>query len=176
VTTHNKEAAEREEVTEADACADVASRVRYEDGMLYWVNARNPMYNGRVVGRIDACGYYRTNTTKGYGKVKVHRLIFFMHHGYLPAFVDHVDGNPLNNKIDNLRAATREQNMHNMKTPVTNTSGRKGVYWNKGSRKWQASIRVNDRLRYLGLYEQFNDAVAARERAERELHGEFARH
>jgi len=63
-------------------------------------------------------------------------LIFLYHHGYLPKFVDHIDGNKKNNRIENLREATKSQNAMNQKVSTRNTSGIKGVMWHKRDKKW----------------------------------------
>lgn len=161
--------------TAADICAIIAAKVIYKDGALIWIDCNKKSLNGNQAGYEDKDGYRRIGIPS-YGMVSVHRLIFFMFNGYFPRFVDHIDGNPRNNKIENLRPATIEQNARNAKTPITNTSGRKGVYWNKSTRKWSAAIRCNDKLRHLGTFDDFNDAVKARESAEKEHHGEYAGH
>jgi hypothetical protein len=96
-----------------------------------------------------------------------------MHHGHMPEFVDHIDGNPTNNIIENLRAATIEQNMQNCKTPVTNTSGFKGVYFHAGIGKYTASIRVNKKLTHIGTFFSMQEAIDARKQAEIEHYGDF---
>lgn len=149
-------------------------RLRYEDGYLIWVKAYKHALNGTPAGRENSEGYRRIHIPS-MGMVGVHRLIFLLHHGYLPEFVDHIDGDPRNNKIENLRAATRHENARNVKTPVTNTSGKKGVYFVKSSGKWQVSIRVNDRLKYIGIYSTFDEAAKARDEAEAEFHGAYRR-
>jgi hypothetical protein len=61
-----------------------------------------------------------------------------MHYGYIPSIIDHIDGNPLNNNIKNLRPATEMQNHHNMGISKRNKSGIKGVCWDKSKNKWFA--------------------------------------
>ena len=114
----------------------------YKGGKLYWkVDAAYNVKIGDVAGTTDSKGY---KTTKINGKIyKVHRLIFLMHYGYLPKFVDHKDKNPSNNKIENLRDATHSENQLNSKIPKNNTSGIKGVSWNSLVKKW--AVRLNGR-------------------------------
>lgn len=90
-----------------------------------------------------------------------------------PWQTDHIDRNGLNNQRSNLRVATRSQNGANRKLR-TNTSGFKGVCWNKASQKWQAAIQVLGKVKYLGVYENINDAHAAYVSAANESYGEFA--
>lgn len=89
--------------------------------------------------------------------------------------VDHKDGDGLNNTRDNLRPATRQQNMSNRPLFANNTSGFKGVRRYKGSNKCHAQIRVNGKSKHLGIFDLVEEAVCAYDAAARELHGEFAR-
>lgn len=88
--------------------------------------------------------------------------------------VDHIDGNGLNNQRSNLRLATNTQNSCNKGLTVSNTSGYKGVSWNKKSRKWQAYINVDTKRIYLGRYDNRIDAAHAYDAAAIKYHGEFA--
>lgn len=89
--------------------------------------------------------------------------------------VDHADMNGLNNQRDNLRACTRSENQRNRSTDRNNTSGFKGVSWDKNRGKWRAYIRLNGKERHLGRFADAAEAYAARCAAAVELHGEFAR-
>jgi hypothetical protein len=122
------------------------------------------------------------NSTRGvvivsvdYKRYKAHRLIWLWHHGSLPPVIDHIDGDPTNNRIENLRPATHATNMRNSKKPRTNTSGFKGVRFHKQRQKWTAQISVNNRSLYLGIYETPELAYAAYCAGAAEHHGEFAR-
>lgn len=157
-----------------DQFADLLARLEYKDGDLVWKSPGKSELIGKKAGRVDALGYRHIHVSRC-RMVAVHRLIFLMHHGWLPEVVDHRDGNTSNNRIDNLRAATTCQNMRNCKTPVTNTSGVKGVYFHKQIGKWTASIRVAKRLTHLGTFLTMLDAACARKSAEIKHYGEFAR-
>lgn len=157
---------------ELEACIYLKERVEYRDGNIYWTHIKQHGWKGRIAGCLH--NGYRRITVFRYGLVSAHRLIYFMFTGVLPEIVDHIDGNPSNNCFENLRAATVSQNCQNSATPARNTSGRKGVYWSKATNKWQASIRVKTKLKYLGVFKEFDDAVTARVKAEKEFYGEFA--
>jgi hypothetical protein len=88
--------------------------------------------------------------------------------------VDHKDGNGLNCRRHNLRPATDTQNAQNRCTPRTNTSGVKGVIWNKRLGKWNAQISANGRRHWLGTFVALIDAASAYRHAAVRLHGEFA--
>ena len=109
-------------------------------------------------------------------RYSAHRLIFFMAHGYCPEYIDHVDGNGLNNKIENLRPATLSQNKANQKKYSSNTSGVKGVYWCKPKNAWIAQIAYNNKRRTLGKFETKDLAAEFVNLAREMLHGSYARH
>ena len=88
--------------------------------------------------------------------------------------VDHIDRDSLNNNPENLRLATHAQNAMNRRATCINSSGKKGVGWNKICNKWEARITVGRRKKFLGNFDSIEDAVAAYKKAAIELHGEFA--
>ena len=107
-----------------------------------------------------------------------HRLIWLLVNGEpVPAEIDHIDGNPCNNLITNLRAATRSQNVANTRRRVDNISGIKGVrHSGSGGRVgFVARIKVDGETTYLGSFATLQEAARARREAAIRLHGEFAR-
>jgi hypothetical protein len=89
--------------------------------------------------------------------------------------VDHINGNGLDNRRSNLRLATHQQNMRNRRRSTLNTSGYKGVHWDKQANKWHARIEVDDKKRTLGYFDTPEEGYKAYCKAARELFGEFAR-
>ena len=84
-----------------------------------------------------------------------HRLAWFYVHGHWPAKnIDHIDGDPANNRFNNLREADQSQNMQNMsrKPKKSNTSGFVGVSWSKHKKSWVAAIRINGKQTPLGKF------------------------
>jgi hypothetical protein len=129
---------------------------------------------GQIAGRTKKNGYCEVRVD---GKLHgTHRLIYLMHKGDLPRFVDHIDGNPSNNLIENLREATHAENMRNSKLPITNTSGFKGVYWDKRTDKWVASCSFGSKHYTIGYYTTIIDAAVAVKEFREEHHKEFANH
>ncbi len=88
--------------------------------------------------------------------------------------VDHRDGNGLNNQQGNLRVCTRSQNLYNQKLARNNTSGYKGVYWDKDRSRWVSQIKANGRRHKLGRYFCLIKAAKAYDTAARKYHGEYA--
>ena len=151
------------------------SLFEYKDGDLYWKENPGPQKRDSLkTGCVGAGGYIYTNYKKT--QYKHHRLIFLMHHGYLPEMVDHIDGDKTNNRIENLRACTRTQNLLNSKKPVSNTSGIKNVWWRKTRGKWEVKFKVNKVVKYFGLYDDLELAELVAIEARNKYHGEFAKH
>ena len=94
--------------------------------------------------------------------VKAHRAIWCMVHGHWPKIVDHIDGNPENNRIENLRNVSYAESAKNLGTRTDNKSGVVGVSWVSSRKKWLADIRADGKTICLGRYSLFDDAVAAR--------------
>ena len=108
-------------------------------------------------------------------KMLAHRVAWVMTHGEWPAeMIDHINGNRSDNRLSNLRQATRSQNLTNTKLNSRNSSGFRGVSWSSSKQKWDARIRSVNKLRLLGRFKTKEEAVAAYAAASTELHGEFA--
>jgi HNH endonuclease/AP2 domain len=147
----------------------------YRDGVLYWKVSRGRLAKaGDPVGSLNNTGYMRTHM-KGKNYLN-HRLIFMMHHGYLPKYLDHINNNCLDNRIENLRECTRSGNQQNVLKRCDNTSGVKSVSWRKRLNKWQVRISVDGVRKYLGIYEDKELAELVAEEARLKYHGEFANH
>lgn len=105
-----------------------------------------------------------------------HRVAFAVHHGRWPeAEVDHINGDRRDNRISNLREASRSDQVRNMPLSRVNKSGRVGVFWITRLSRWGASIQVRGVSHWLGYHDSFEAAVAAREAAEKE-HGFHENH
>lgn len=133
----------------------------HKTGILYWLdNTKNAGWqdgDGRIHIRLDGDLYL------------AHRLIFLMFNNYLPDLVDHRDQDPSNNRVQNLRDASKQVNAINTGLPANNKSGIKGVSWHKAGNKWTAQIKHNGIKIHLGSYSELADAVDARLKAEEEL-------
>jgi len=126
-----------------------------------------------VVQSHGAYAVRRVSGVKGRGsKVSMHRTILQVGENEQ---VDHIDLDGLNNCKSNLRIATPMQNTWNRRRSAANTSGLKGVCWNKASKKWQSQIKVCGKSRYLGLFETAEAAHSAYCKAANQHYGEYAR-
>ncbi len=103
-----------------------------------------------------------------------HVIIWAFHYGEWRLGIDHKDRNSLNDCIENLRVANQSQNIANSTIYSTNRSGFKGVFWDKRRQTWIASIKVDYRGRYLGRFDDPEEAHEAYMDAARKYFGEFA--
>lgn len=127
---------------------------------------------GDTAGYTEDSGYLRISVDgKNY---RAHRLAWLWNHGELPARLDHIDRDPSNNRIENLRPCTQSQNLSNSTKRSGGSSRWKGVYWHKCSNKWMARIQVNGKTKYLGIFATEADAAQAYNLAAHETFGEFA--
>ena len=146
-----------------------------DTGIFIWIKptSRRVTKNSKA-GVINASKYVAISIDKK--RYAAHRLAWLYVYGKFPDNnIDHIDGNPSNNSIVNLREATQQQNLYNTKKPVTNTSGYKGVHFHKGTKKWRAVVSVNNYPKHLGLFKTLEEAHIAYETWCIQHRGEFTR-
>jgi hypothetical protein len=130
---------------------------------------------GKVAGNVTDFGYRRIKIN---GKLYLaHRIVWKILTGDDPGLseIDHIDGNPQNNRPENLRLSDHGKNQANGPAYKNSKSGYKGVYWHKQREKWTAQIQSGKRRKQLGFYNIAEDAAMAYNEAAIVLHGEFAR-
>lgn len=130
---------------------------------------------GKPAGYKNSLGYMAVSVLGR--SMLCHRIIWAMANGRDPVGdVDHRDLCRANNRLSNLREATRSQNCMNKVRRSDNHSGVKGVHWHKATGKWAASITAKSvGTRHLGVFSSKHEAAAAYRNAAAELHGDFAR-
>ena len=120
----------------------------YRDGNLY---TKKPQLRSRMkIG--DKCGSFPKNHK--YGSINInrktyllHRIIFLYHYGYIPEYIDHINGNSFDNIIEKLRPCTLIENQQNRKKSSINKTGFKGIRQRK-SNLFEASIRINKKRHF----------------------------
>jgi hypothetical protein len=141
-----------------------------ESGVFTWKTSRGGLaQKGVKAGSLD---------TKGYVQIKIdgrlifaHRLAwFFVNGGFDFGHIDHIDRNPQNNAIANLRPCAHFENHQNTGLRADNTSGVTGVSFLKKSGKWLAYINLKGKRISVGRFDSFGDAVEARLKAKGEIH------
>lgn len=115
--------------------------------------------------QLSTTGYFYTNLSMNgiVKKRKVHQLVAVTFLGHIPCgyqfVVDHINDDPLDNRVDNLQIVTHRFNIY--KTQGKYASKYKGVTWHKVTQKWEAGIKINGKKYYLGLFEKEYDAHVA---------------
>lgn len=162
-------------------------RYQPETGKLFWRERPPSMFKGEGTSKeyaakrwnakwanaeaftsTDSDGYRQGAIL--YKRFLAHRVIIAMVDGLWPAEVDHENGIRSDNRYSNLKPANHRQNAKNTSIRSNNKSGVMGVHWHKKAGKWSAMIGVDGgKSKYLGLFENIEDAAAARRRAEAEL-------
>ena len=155
----------------------IKQSVAYDNGNLIWMGEDSrKRKKGKILGTKGNHGYLSFSINK---KLYLnHRIVFAIHNGNFPErgmTVDHIDGNKLNNKIENLRIATYSQNLSN-KISYNNTSGAKGVIWNPLNKNWRVRINYKKQKHEIGSFDCFDKAVEACKIARNRIHQEFAKH
>ena len=160
----------------------------FEKGILKWKerprshfnsdighNGTNSRFGGTVAGSARTDGYVRIKIN--YSVVYAHRVLWEMRSGPIPSgyVIDHIDGNPMNNAMSNLRLATNAENMQNRGKNKNNTSGHKGVSWHSESNKWRARVMKSGIEVNLGVFDSINEAVEAHRISTIKLHRDFAK-
>ncbi|WP_049732864.1 HNH endonuclease signature motif containing protein [Rhizobium ecuadorense] len=168
--------------------AEISKLLKYEPetGKLFWLPRPVEMFSDACLGgsttnakrwnnqfankeaflTVDGKGYLCGNIfDRQYGAA---RVAWLLHSGDWPKdCIDHINGDPKDNRITNLRDVSRLENQRNRKRFSSNKSGVCGVIRDK--KRWKAHITVDGRLRSLGVYDDISDAIAARLRAEKEF-------
>ena len=140
-----------------------------ETGILSWKQAASSKLAGSVAGGIHkGTGYLRVTVDKS--TFLSHRVIWKLVTGDEPVgAIDPLNGLRGDNSLCNLRLVDKSTNHKNRKLSSTSSSGVAGVTWSKHSMKWMSRIKVNQHMKYLGIFDTFEEAVIARKLAEKEL-------
>ena len=139
--------------------------------------------DGALIRRKDgrsaviAMGVKRYERVSVDGKIQaLHRMIYLWNHGHLPKTLDHIDGDRANNKIENLREATQQQNCLNRKHHSNSKSPYKNVYWHQAMNKWTVVMQVDGSRKQFGYYDDVELADLVAMEARNKFQGQFARH
>ena len=152
---------------------DVGTLV-WKDGQQNRVRRNKRRITGMTAGRKRKDGYIQFWL---YGQPYLaHRVVWLLMTGAWPVLhIDHVNGVRDDNRWINIRQASGSENMCNARLRSNNTSGQKGVSWDRRTRSWSVLIQLNGVNRRVGRYKTFEEACAARATSAERLHGDFAR-
>jgi hypothetical protein len=162
-------------------------RYEPETGKMFWLPRPESMFptphSARTWNTKNANREAFTSSNKTYKggyifktKYLAHRVAYALYYNSWPEeTIDHINGDPCDNRIINLRCVSLSVNLRNQKKRSTNTSGHTGVSVHARSGGWQAFIAIGGKNKHLGVYPNIEDAIAARKAAE-EGHGFTERH
>jgi hypothetical protein len=140
-----------------------------ETGVFTWIQSpRNNIPSGSIAGSIDSKGYVRILYKK---KLYLGHWLawFFVYNKWPDNELDHINGNPTDNRICNLRDVTRKQNMENKKVYKNSKTGYAGVTWHSRDKKWNVRIGHYGKRISIGYFDNLDDAIQARIKFENKL-------
>jgi hypothetical protein len=163
--------------TEEELQAIKASWYVDDNSSIRWARKANGgKHIGDLVGMSNVSGGHRicllTINRKLIPFVESNVIWFLRNNNWAESEIDHIDGNPLNNSIDNMRLASRSENCCNTALRSDNKTGYKGIYPRYG--KWSVQIWKDKKCHNLGIYETIEEAIAIRVMGLNKLHGAFA--
>jgi hypothetical protein len=146
-----------------------------ETGIFTWkVSPARQVFSGDIAG---------TKRKDGYIQIKVknklilsHRLAWIYMYGYLPKYIDHINGQRDDNRIINIREVSNQQNSLNSKISKNNTSGIKGVYWDKSRNKWTVRLSIDGKCKFFKRFDDIDLAKLVIEEVRNKYHGKYANH
>jgi hypothetical protein len=147
------------------------------NGGLLWTSNRQKVVWGSRVGTLRKDGYRQVRIDGG--QYREHRLVWLWHHGDVPEQLDHINGVRDDNRIENLRPCNHSQNQYNTGPHSDNTSGYRGVCFDKGKNRWKARMMVTidgvSTRHVIGMFNDPDEAAVAYNLEALRLFGEFAK-
>jgi|DEB0MinimDraft_6_1074348.scaffolds.fasta_scaffold40712_3 hypothetical protein len=154
--------------------ADLRKEFTYQKGKLYR-NGKDGLPDfSRLAGGKTGCGYIVVSINNK--QYLAHRVIWKMHGFSLGETIDHINGNRTDNRIENLRLATKAQNVRNSGLRRDNKSGVKGVSYRKASKSWRGQVCFEGKCYSAGSFRSKDECAEAVRLLREALHGQFAKH
>lgn len=145
----------------------------HDTGLFRWTTPRRRVKVGSVAGTLSKRGYI--DICIDVQVYKAHRLAWLYTYGEWPkALIDHVNGDKADNRLANLRPATKSQNgAHRTRMEPRNTSGHRNVRWLPRMRKWEVRFKHMGQPIMGGYYAELSEALIARDSLAARTFGEF---
>jgi len=154
----------------------IRKQIEYKEGKLFWKSHSNSTLIGKECGHDAKIGYRVLKfNSKNY---LAHRIVWLLNNNSWPPegkMLDHINGDTLDNRIENLRLVNYGQNALNKKFYANNKSGARGVHWDAQSKKWKAQIKFNKKVKSLGRFDTVEEASEVYELASDMLFGKYKR-
>lgn len=152
---------------------DIKSILNYDSltGLFTWKINKGRVKKGTEIKYINNNYKYVGINYKTYA---LHRLAWLYVYGYFPKEIDHINGNKSDNRIDNLRECTRQQNCQNRIDTKNKSSFIRNVHWHKLAKKWQVRVQIKNKRLCLGLFDDLELAELVAEEARNKYHKDFA--
>lgn len=136
----------------------------YRDGQLWrkaYIRSNGRMYKSNKVNNSGANNGYTLVRINTQNVMLYHRIVWILHYGQIPEgkFIDHIDGNKINNKIENLRLVTHRENCQNL--PKHRNGKLLGCSFDKRRNKWQSQLWINEKRKHLGYFNTMEEAHKA---------------
>jgi hypothetical protein len=150
---------------------ELSTLINYDlsTGAMTWKPRHSKRWNTNFSGKPALANKSRDGYLTGrlLGKnYKAHRVAWAIFHGVWPdGFIDHINGDPADNRISNLRIVDAVGNAQNQRTRSTNTSGEQGISWFPRDGKWWVKITKERRQIHIGYFDEMRDAIIARDAA-----------
>lgn len=142
--------------------------VQYKDGFLFWKERKKGRQYLKPIGTKS--NNYLTFMIDG-KQLYVHRVIYAYHHNEWPITVDHINGIPSDNRIENLRSTDISGNTQNIKSHRSDSKSKLlGAFYSKKRNKWFSAICINNKRKYIGTFKSAEEAHNAYIAKKRELH------
>lgn len=154
--------------------AELQAQLHYNanTGLFTWIESKKGVNKNTVAGFINDNGYMIIGINQK--EYRAHRLAWLYVYGYIPEYIDHINNIKDDNRLVNLRPATKQQNAFNTKIYSTNTSKVKNVSWSKSRSKWKSYIKLNGKQIHLGYTIDFFEACCMSLSAISRYHKEFS--
>lgn len=153
----------------------ILEELEYKNGHLYWKRKKGKRCLEKPAGTFSGRNrLLYIPHKKSVVKILEHRAIFWIHHGYWPKEIDHINRDPMDNRIENLREVSSSENKYNMAARKDSSTGIKNVYWFSPHGMYKVQLKAKGKSYTVGYFKDIELAELVAHEAREKYHGEFA--